>query len=93
VRRFLYFYLMKNNPDQVRITAPKHAEYWKSLSLEDYEGGPFADRSGGLIIFSAHSWEQAQALASEDPFRTAGVIETSWVKQWVPEPACEVILA
>jgi hypothetical protein len=45
--RFLYFYLMKDAPDRVRATAPKHAAYWRELGLGDYLGGPFADRSGG----------------------------------------------
>jgi hypothetical protein len=45
--RFLCFYLMRDAPDRVRATAPKHAAYWRELGLRDYLGGPFAHRSGG----------------------------------------------
>lgn len=41
--RILYFYLMRNEPDRVSRTAPHHSAYWQRLSLDDYEGGPFAD--------------------------------------------------
>ena len=57
--RFLYFYLMRDEPDLVQTTAPKHAEYWRELALSDYVGGPFADRSGGLITFEATATAQA----------------------------------
>ncbi|RXT05781.1 YciI family protein [Ammoniphilus sp. CFH 90114] len=29
--------------------------------------GPFTDGSGGLIIFLADSWEEAESLADQDP--------------------------
>jgi hypothetical protein len=47
--RFLYFYLMRDLADRVRAVAPDHAAYWRDLALGEYAGGPFADRSGGLI--------------------------------------------
>jgi hypothetical protein len=47
--RFLYFYLMKDEPDAVRAAAAEHATYWHELRLSRYLGGPFADRSGGLM--------------------------------------------
>jgi uncharacterized protein YciI len=82
--RFLYFYLMKDAPDRVQATAPKHAAYWQELGLGDYLGGPFADRSGGLITFQADSAVEAERLVANDPFVSEGLLERHWVKQWLP---------
>jgi uncharacterized protein YciI len=81
--RFLYFYLMKDAPDRVRAAAPKHAAYWRELGLRDYLGGPFADRSGGLITFQAASDAEAGRLVANDPFLSEGLLERHWVKQWL----------
>jgi uncharacterized protein YciI len=80
--RFLYFYLMKHDPDAVRAAAAEHASYWHSLGLANYLGGPFADRSGGLITFEAESSAEAEQLVADDPFPQQGLIEQSWLKQW-----------
>lgn len=37
-----------------------------------YLGGPFADRSGGLITFEASSPERAERMTAHDPFAHAG---------------------
>ena len=81
--QFLYFYLMKDAPDRVRAAAPKHAAYWRELGLRDYLGGPFADRSGGLITFQAASDAEAGRLVANDPFLSEGLLERHWVKQWL----------
>lgn len=81
--RFLYFYLMKDAPDRVRAAAPQHAAYWRELGLRDYLGGPFADRSGGLITFQAASDAEAGRLVANDPFLSEGLLERHWVKQWL----------
>jgi hypothetical protein len=80
--RFLYFYLMKDETDSVRAAAPEHADYWHSLGLAHYLGGPFADRSGGLITFEAASPAAAEQLVADDPFPQRGLIEQSWLKEW-----------
>ena len=51
--RFAYFYFMSGDPDRVRATVPRHVAHWSGLGLNDYLGGPFEDRTGGLITFSA----------------------------------------
>lgn len=81
--RFLYFYLMRDAPDRVRAAAPKHAGYWRQLRLNGYRGGPFADRSGGLITFEAESGAAAQALVANDPFLREDLLERHWVKEWL----------
>jgi uncharacterized protein YciI len=83
--RFLYFYLMKGAPARVREVAPQHAAYWRDLGLPAYLGGPFADRSGGLITFGADSSVEAEALVAGDPFVREGLLDHRWVKEWMLE--------
>ena len=83
--RFLYFYLMTAEPDRIRTIAPEHAAYWRARGLPDYLGGPFADRSGGLITFRAGTEAEAERLVAEDPFVRAGLIERRWTKEWLTD--------
>jgi uncharacterized protein YciI len=83
--RILYLYWMKDDPDRVRSTAPQHASYWRELGRPEYLGGPFGDRSGGLITFEADSLEQAEGIIAADPFVRENLLESSLVKQWMPE--------
>jgi uncharacterized protein YciI len=62
--------------------APSHAEYRLKLSLEGYSGEPFADRSGGLIMFKAESMKEAEHKIGNDPFVKESLIEQSWLKEW-----------
>lgn len=84
-KRFVFLYLMKNKPDRIRETVPSHINYWKTNKLEKYLGGPFADRTGGLISFEAASLDKATELIEKDPFITHDLIETKWIKEWMPE--------
>jgi hypothetical protein len=83
--RFVYCYWMKEDPGGVQQAAPKHAAYWHRLGLPDYVGGPFGDRSGGLVSFEAATGELAAQLVAGDPFQTAGLINDWWLKVWVPD--------
>lgn len=83
--RVLYFYLMKDATDRVRTVAPDHAAYWRGLQLREYVGGPFADRSGGLIAFEAPSVDEAEGLVADDPFVQRDLLERRWVKEWLIE--------
>jgi len=76
---------MRDDPDRVRAVAPEHAGYWRDLGLPGYVGGPFTDRSGGLITFDADSLEQAEGIIAADPFVLEELLESSVVKQWMPE--------
>ena len=80
---FLYFYLMRDVADRVRAVAPDHAAYWRDLALQDFAGGPFADRSGGLIIFDVASGEEAEQLVADDPFLREDLLERHWLEQWM----------
>jgi uncharacterized protein YciI len=83
--KIAYFYSMKHEPDAIRAVAPAHAAYWHDLGLREYVGGPFADRSGGLITFAAVSTEEAERLIAADPFSMEALLEMSIVKEWSPE--------
>ena len=81
-----YFYFMKNKPAQVREVSPNHAEYWSQTHASE-RGGPFSDRSGGLIIFEAPNEETAAETVAGDPFHRAGLLEHWWLKPWEPVPS------
>jgi uncharacterized protein YciI len=82
---FVYCYSMKRDPDAVRQIAPEHATYWRDLRLPEYLGGPFEDRTGGLICFEAPERERAAELVAADPFQAHGLVDHTWLKVWVPE--------
>ena len=84
-KRFAYFYFMKDQADAIRKVLPLHVGYWKALRLGQYLGGPFRDRSGGLISFETTDLEQAAQLIAGDPFALHDLIGTKWLREWVPE--------
>ena len=79
--RFAYLYFMQDEPDRVRAVAPQHAAYWQAIAADGYLGGPFADRSGGLITFEALR-ERAEMMAAHDPFARHGLLGRHWLKEW-----------
>ncbi len=85
LKQFVFFYLMKNNPEKIRNIVPEHIRYWKENKPINYSGGPFSDRSGGLILFEAENIETATKLAMSDPFIDQDIIESKWVKEWIRE--------
>jgi uncharacterized protein YciI len=82
--RYVYVYAMAGEPQLIRAAAPGHTEYWHALRLAGYAGGPFGDRSGGLITFLADDEEAARQAVAGDPFTLAGVIGESQLKAWEP---------
>ncbi|HET7516480.1 MAG TPA: YciI family protein [Actinomycetes bacterium] len=83
--RFAYLYFMKDDPDGVRATVGRHVAYWHQLRLPGYLGGPFQDRTGGLITFQAEDDERARRAVDADPFMQEGLLEAHWLKQWTPQ--------
>jgi uncharacterized protein YciI len=45
-------------------------------------GGPFGDRSGGLISFVAQNLQKATEIILQDPFIVADLISEKWIKEW-----------
>lgn len=85
LKQFVFFYQMKNNPEKIRNIIPEHIRYWKDSKPINYSGGPFSDRSGGLILFEAENMETATKLVMNDPFVVQDIIENKWVKEWIRE--------
>ncbi len=85
LKQYAFFYLMKNDPEKIRDSILSHIKYWKDSKPVNYSGGPFSDRSGGLILFEAENIEAATELAMNDPFIVREAIETNWIKEWVRE--------
>jgi len=83
--RFAFIYFMKKDAENIRSVVPQHIEYWKHINLGKYSGGPFSDRTGGLITFEAENLEEAMQITSDDPFVLEGLIENKWVKEWIAE--------
>jgi len=82
--RFVYVYFMGGDLTRVRNVAPNHTEHWQGLDLTEYRGGPFADRTGGLISFVVDEPTVAEAAVAEDPFVREGLLERYWLKEWEP---------
>jgi hypothetical protein len=61
------------------------AAHWRDQALPGYLGGPFGDRSGGLIIFHAPDRERAERLVSADPFVRQDLLANRWIKERTPE--------
>ena len=83
---FVYFYFNRNAPEKIRQVVNAHVDYWKTANLKDYSGGPFSDRTGGLISFKASSLEEAAEIILKDPFNLEDLIEQKWIKEWLPNP-------
>jgi uncharacterized protein YciI len=60
-------------------------EYWKTANIQGYMGGPFADRSGGLISFFASSLDEATQIILKDPFILEDLVAEKWIKEWIAE--------
>jgi uncharacterized protein YciI len=82
-KQYAYFYFMKNEPERIGEIISDHVKYWEDSKVENYSGGPFGDRSGGLILFEAEDIERATSLAFNDPFVSHDVIENKWLKEWI----------
>jgi uncharacterized protein YciI len=84
-RRFIYFYFNRNEPEKIGHLVPAHIHYWKTAKLKEYIGGPFGDRTGGLISFAALSIEEATKIVLRDPFVLENLIAEKWIKEWIIE--------
>ncbi len=60
-----------------------HADYVLGLHNRGklLMGGPFADGSGGLVVFAAEDMEEVEKMLSSDPAIAGGTLMAS-VKEW-----------
>jgi uncharacterized protein YciI len=61
-----------------------HARYMDALFATGaiILGGPFADRTGSLVIVAADNAEQVRALFRSDPWTQRDVLVVADVKEW-----------
>ena len=81
--RALYFYLRKAALDRVLAVAPAQAAYRNGMGLGDFLGGPFGDRSGGLITFEVASVAEAERLVTRDSFVQEHLLKHRSLEQWL----------
>lgn len=69
-----FVYLMQNQKTLNQEIIARHVEHLKEL---DRQGklvlcGPFSDYPGGMVILKAENREEADAIATADPFISSG---------------------
>ena len=79
----------RDKPDafDVRAAAREaHLAYVAALGKQVKLGGPYVDDQGrmigSLIIIEADSIDEVQALHDKDPYKLAGLFETSTITEW-----------
>jgi hypothetical protein len=73
------------SPTVCVLSRQRHASYRQELRLAHYVGGPFEDRTGGLITFDADDTALVQRAVYGDPFILEGLVDAHWLKKWTPE--------
>ena len=81
-KRYIFFYINRDEPEKIRQVVPAHVTYWKTANLKDYLGGPFGDRTGGSISFIAYDLDEASKIIMADPFVEKNLIAHKWIKEW-----------
>lgn len=85
--QFAVEYTYTDNSTQVRDEhRPRHREWLRGLYDEGtlLLSGPFADGTGGLLIFSAADADRLADLLQVDPFNEVGVVANVRIKAWSP---------
>lgn len=80
---FVFCYVMKFEPARLKTLIPAQIEYWQKFAPENFTGGPFKDRSGGMLSFSAADMAQAEEICKNDPFVKSGIVDEYWVREWL----------
>jgi hypothetical protein len=83
--RYAFFYLTRADARGIPEAVSDHVAHWRGLGLGDYLGGPFQDRTGGLITFRAEAVRRAEQAVATDPFVVRGLVDAYWLKPWTPE--------
>ncbi|HWK79231.1 MAG TPA: YciI family protein [Thermomicrobiales bacterium] len=63
---------------------PRHREYLKSMLAQGklHESGPFADDSGGIVIYEAADVAEVEDILANDPYAPAGIIASRTIREW-----------
>lgn len=71
------------DPELNAKVRPAHLDYLDRLYKENkvVMAGPFTDKKGGMVIYRAESFEEAQKLAEADPVIVEGA-RTLELREW-----------
>lgn len=69
------------DPEKNKEVRPQHLDYLEKLGEKVFARGPFADGSGGLVVYRADSFDEARELAENDPAVVHGVRRLE-LKEW-----------
>jgi uncharacterized protein len=63
------------DPERNQTLRPQHLEYVGRLDKQGqiHLAGPFADGTGGMVIYIADTLAEAEVLAKNDPYVAEGV--------------------
>ncbi len=85
----LFVISWRDKPDSldVRMAAREaHLAYAAEQGAKVKLGGPYLDEAGqmcgSMIIFEGESLEEAAAFHANDPYKLAGLFETSTITPW-----------
>ena len=82
----IYAATIDYGPDKSKIAEfrPAHRAYLRELIGKNQlvVSGPFADDSGGLLVYNAEGEAEVDALIKADPFYTCGVFRTWTMRPW-----------
>ncbi|WP_050181782.1 YciI family protein [Domibacillus robiginosus] len=72
------------DPEKNKEVRPLHLDYLAELEKENkvFAKGPFADGSGGMVVYVADTYEEALQLAENDPAVTHQVRRLE-LKEWI----------
>jgi uncharacterized protein YciI len=73
MKYFAVFLPMKDE-EKSRIFRPQHLAHLEKMKNEGriFANGRFADGAGGLVIYKAESYEEAESYAKQDPYVIEG---------------------
>ena len=80
---FVFCYFMDFEPARLKTLIPAQIEYWQKNAPANLTGGPFKDRSGGMLSFSATDLDTAMEICKGDPFVKDGLVKEYWVREWL----------
>lgn len=77
-------FLKMEKPELNETYRQEHLDYLAALDGKGkiFAKGPFTDGSGGMVIYIADSYEEAEELAKADPYIIKGV-RSLVLREWV----------
>lgn len=75
------------DPEKNQEYRQAHVDYLNQLAEQGkiFAKGPFADGSGGMVVYIADSYEEAKEMAEKDPYVVNGVRRLD-LREWKIAP-------